>query len=88
MEVQLYKISEREVRHGCHVLLELVHKHEINIREEDHDLYEAIDLAQKRLVRAVTDYRDRQLTEERHRRRHGFAPFARALGWFRNRASR
>src|SRR5262245_27346487 len=72
MEVQLYRTSAREVRYGCHVLLELSHRHEISIREEDPDLYEAIDLAQKRLVRALTEYRDRQLTEGRHARKYSF----------------
>jgi len=88
MEVQLYKVSEREIRYGCHVLLELVHRHDINIREEDRDLYEAIDLAQKRLLRAVTDYRDRQLTEARHSRKYSFERLTRALGWGRRRAER
>jgi ribosomal subunit interface protein len=88
MEVQLYKVSEREVRYGCHVLLELVHGHDINIREEDHDLYEAIDLAQKRLVQAVTDYRDRRLTEGRHSRKYSFERLTRALGFGRRRVER
>jgi ribosomal subunit interface protein len=86
MEVQLYKLGDRDVRFGCHVLLELSHRHEINVREEDHDLYEAIDLAQKRLVRAVTDYRDRQLTEGRRARKYSWTRLARALGWSRRQA--
>lgn len=88
MEVQLYRVSEREVRYGCHVLLEIAHRHEINIREEDHDLYEAIDLAEKRLVRAVTDFRDRRLTENRHPRKYSFDRLTRALGFGRRRAER
>jgi putative sigma-54 modulation protein len=81
MEVQLYRTSDREVRYGCHVLLELTHRHDINIREEDRDMYAAIDLAQKRLLRAVVDYRDRQLTEGRRARKYSFNRLARALGW-------
>ncbi len=81
MEVQLYKTGDREVRYGCHVLLELSHRHDISIREEDRDLYEAIDLTQKRLLRALTDYRDRQLTEGRRARKYSFDRLARALGW-------
>lgn len=88
MEVQLYRISEREIRYGCHVLLELSHRHEINVREEDRDMYEAIDLAQKRVVRALTDYRDRQLTEGRRTRKYSFGRIARALGWVTRRSER
>jgi ribosome-associated translation inhibitor RaiA len=80
MEVQLYHMSDRELRFGCHVHLELTQRHHIEIREEDRDLYEAIDRAQKRLVRAVTEYRDRQLTEGRHPRKYSFGRLARALG--------
>jgi len=72
MEVQLYRISGRDLRYGCHVLLELSRRQSVNIREEDRDLYAAIDVAQKRLVRAVTEVRDRQVTEGRHTRRYGF----------------
>jgi ribosomal subunit interface protein len=83
MEVQLYRTGDREIRYGCHVLLELTHRHDINVREEDRDLYEAIDLAQKRLVRVLTEYRDRQLTEGRHARKYSFDRLSRALGFFR-----
>ena len=88
MEVQLYKTSDREVRYGCHVLLELTHRHDINIREEDRDLYAAIDLAQKRLMRTVVDYRDRQLTEGRRARKYSFGRMARALGFAPRREER
>ena len=88
VEVQLYKTSDRDVRFGCHVLVELSHKHDISIREESHDLYEAIDLAQKRLSRAIVDYRDRQLTEGRRTRKYSFDRLARALGWNARRAAR
>jgi ribosomal subunit interface protein len=81
MQVQLYQMSERSIRFGCHVHLELSHRHDINIREEDRDLYEAIDRAQKRLRRAVTEYRDRRLTEGRNARKYGFDRGARALVW-------
>ncbi len=70
MEVQLYRTSQREIRYGCHLLLELAHRHDLNIREEDRNLYEAIDLGARRLVRAITEYRDRRLTEHRHPRKY------------------
>jgi ribosomal subunit interface protein len=81
MEVQLYRMSDRDRGYGCHVLLDLSRRHEINIREEDHDLYEAIDRAQKRLVRSFTELRDRRLTESRHARKYTLGRLARALGW-------
>jgi ribosomal subunit interface protein len=80
MEVQLYRTSQREIRYGCHVSLQLSHRHVLNIREEDRDLYEAIDIAQKRLVHAITEYRDRRLTENRHARRYSHDRLVRALG--------
>lgn len=88
MEVQLYQMSERSIRFGCHVYLEISHRHDINIREEDRDLYEAIDRAQKRLRRAVTEYRDRRLTEGRSPRKYSFGRLARALGGSSRRAAR
>lgn len=81
MEVQLYRTSDREVRFGCHVLLELTHRHDVNIREEDRDLYAAIDLAQSRLLRTLVEYRDRQITEGRRSRKYTFDRLGRALGW-------
>ena len=81
MEVQLYKLGGREVQFGCHVLLELSPRHEINVREEDKDLYEAIDLAQKRLLHALTDFHERRLTLGRRTRKYSFERLARALGW-------
>ena len=81
MEVQLYRISSHVPRYGCHVLLVLSHRHEINLREEDRDLYEAIDLAQKRTNRALTEYRDHQLTDGRHPRKYSWERLRRALGW-------
>jgi ribosomal subunit interface protein len=81
MEIQLYKLGDREVKFGCHVLLEVSPRHEINVREEDHDLYEAIDLAQKRVLRALTDYRDRRLTVSRRTRKYSISRLVRALGF-------
>ncbi|MGE5788071.1 MAG: ribosome hibernation-promoting factor, HPF/YfiA family [Myxococcales bacterium] len=64
MEVQLTHF-EHEARVRCHVLLQLPAHKEINITEETHDVYEAIDLAEKRLKRNLTEERQRQLTEKR-----------------------
>lgn len=59
MEVQLYRPANREVRYGCHVLVHMPGRLAINIREEARDLYEAIDLTDKRLVRDLVDHREK-----------------------------
>lgn len=59
MEVQLDRPSNREIRYGCHVLLHLPGRNAINIREESHDLYAAIDVAELRLVHTLVDHRER-----------------------------
>ncbi len=57
--------GHREVRFGCHIALFVPTRHAINIREEAGDLFEAIDLAEKRLVNDLTNFRERKLTEAR-----------------------
>lgn len=71
MEVQLYKLGEGEARFGCHVLLQMPGHLDINVREEATDLYEAIDIAEKRLQRQLVDRRDRRLTSSRQPKRNG-----------------
>lgn len=66
MEVQLDRPSNREARYGCHVLLNLAGRSPINIREEARDLYEAIDVAEKRLVNTLVDHRERVDTLARY----------------------
>ncbi len=67
MEVQLYAVPEGDVSFGCHVLLQLPHQQELNIREETTDLYEAIDLVEKRLLRQLVGHRGRARDQARHR---------------------
>ncbi|MFO7181188.1 MAG: ribosome-associated translation inhibitor RaiA [Pseudomonadota bacterium] len=83
MEVQLYKVGEGEPRFGCHVLLHMPGQKDINIREEALDLYEAIDGADKRLVRTLVDRRERRLTNARHPKKFSWDRLGRALGWVR-----
>jgi ribosomal subunit interface protein len=66
MEVQLTKLEESDTRFRCHILLQLPGHHDINITEDGLDLYESIDRAEKRLVRKLTDERQRQRSERRH----------------------
>lgn len=76
MEVQLYEPAHREVRSGCHVLLKLPDRRSVNIREESQDMYETIDLAEKRLVRELTDLREKRLTVARHPKKYHAAQVA------------
>jgi ribosome-associated translation inhibitor RaiA len=68
MEVQLFREGDKVPLHGCHVLVEVEGKHELNIREIDETLFEAIDLAQARVIRALTELHHEILTERRHPR--------------------
>lgn len=56
MEVQIERLTNREIRFGCHVLLNMPGRNPINIREEARDLYETIDNADKRLARDLVDH--------------------------------
>jgi ribosomal subunit interface protein len=66
MEVQLTQFDASSARYRCHVLLQLPGHHDLNVSEETMDLYEAIDRAEKRLVRHLVDERQRMKTEQRH----------------------
>jgi ribosomal subunit interface protein len=66
MEVQLTELDAHDTRFRCHILLQLPGHHDINITEQTFDLYEAVDLAEKRLIRKLTEQRQRQVTEARH----------------------
>ena len=77
-EVQLYP----EGAHGaCHVLVEIKGHKDINIRELQDTLFAAIDVAKDRVLHALTDLRDKRLTQRRH-------PLGRALGWLQTSRSR
>lgn len=58
LEVQLH-VGQRDARYGCHVLVQLPNHRDLNVSEEGKDLYAAIDQAEKRLVRALVDARQR-----------------------------
>lgn len=76
MDVQLYEPAHREVRSGCHVRLHLPDRRSINIREEAEDMYTAIDVAERRLVRDLTDLRKKRLTDARHPKKYHAAAVA------------
>lgn len=78
IEVQL-ETQQRDPRYGCHVLVQLPGHRDINISEHDHDLYAAINLAEKRLVSTLVNERERLLTRQRHPRKFGWRKIARLL---------
>ena len=89
VEIQLFADGVRATPFGCHVLVEIKGDHAINVREAQDDLYAAIDLAKDRVLRQLTELRDKMLTVRRHPHKSGFARLGRALGWIRrNRTTR
>jgi ribosome-associated translation inhibitor RaiA len=79
-EVQLYTEGTRG---ACHVLVEIKGHQDINIRELQDTLFAAIDVAKDRVVHALTEVRDKILTQRRHPKKFSFARIGRALGWLR-----
>src|SRR5689334_20756520 len=78
MEVQL-ELGQRDAPYRCHVLVQLRGHHDINVTEEGEDLYAAIDLAKKRLLRCLVDDRQKQQTLSRHPRKFSAERIERAL---------
>src|SRR3954462_1766921 len=70
VEVQL-ESGQRDARFSCHVLVQLPGHRDINISEQDHDLYAAIDLAEKRLLTALVAQREKRWALERWPPRKG-----------------
>jgi ribosomal subunit interface protein len=84
-EVQLFAEGDHG---GCHVLVELKGHHEINVRELQDNIQAAVDLAKDRVLRQLTEQRDKILTQRRHPNKLSFGRLGRVLGWIRrNRAS-
>ena len=75
IEVQL-ETGQREARYTCHVLLQLPGHRDINISEHDHDLYGAINQAEKRLISALVNERERLITQQRHPRKFSWRKLA------------
>ena len=66
MEVQLFREGDKGPFFGCHVRVETERKHDLNVREVDSTIFEAIDLAQARVIRLLTDLHDAMVTARRH----------------------
>jgi ribosomal subunit interface protein len=81
VEVQLFADGEKGNHFGCHVEVKVKGNHDINVREIDQTLYAAIDLAKDRVLRQLTELRDKILTVRRHPKKYSVGRLARALGW-------
>jgi ribosomal subunit interface protein len=68
LEIQLFPDGEKGTHLGCHVRVTVKGPHELNVRERGQTLLQAIDLAKDRVVRQLSELRDRLLTGHRHRR--------------------
>ena len=79
VEVQLF---EEGTHGGCHVLVAVKGHHDLNVRElQAGGIYAAVDVAKDRVVRQLTEVRDKILTQARHPKKFSFARLGRALGW-------
>ena len=82
VEVQLF---EEGPHGGCHVLVNIKGHHDINVRElQDGGIHAAVDVAKDRVIRQLTEVRDKILTQSRHPKKFSFARLGRALGWLRS----
>jgi ribosomal subunit interface protein len=79
VEIQLVPATERGGQMSCHIHIELKGHRDINISEIAGDVHAAIDLAQERALRALTEQRDKMLTLSRHPRKYSFDKLARIL---------
>lgn len=85
VEVQLFTEGPNG---GCHVLVEIKNHHDINVRELQDSIPAAIDVAKDRVVRQLTEVRDKILTQRRHPKKFSLARLSRALGWLTDNRSR
>ena len=80
-EVQLFAEGTQG---GCHVLVEIKGHHDVNVRELQDNIRAAVDVARDRVVRRLTELRDKIVMQRRHPRRTSYARLGRALGWLRD----
>jgi ribosome-associated translation inhibitor RaiA len=83
VETQLFPQGDKGKHFGCHVEVDIKGHAPINVREIQETPYAAIDVAKDRVQRAVTEVRDRILTQRRHPKKYSLARLGRALGWVR-----
>ena len=82
VEVQLF---EEGTKGGCHVLVGIKGHHDLNIREIQDTIQAAVDVARDRVIRQLTELRDKILTVRRHPKKFSLQRLGRALGWLRTR---
>ena len=78
VEVQLFSEGPSG---GCHVLVEIKGHKDINVRELQDNIQAAVDVAKDRVVRNLTEIRDKILTQRRHPKKLSFDRLRRALGF-------
>ena len=85
VEVQLFSEGPSG---GCHVLVEIKGHKDINVRELQDNIQAAVDVAKDRVIRNLTEIRDKMLTQRRHPKKISFDRLRRALGWMGDNRSR
>lgn len=85
VEVQLFAEGPNG---GCHVLVEIKGHKDINVRELQDNIQAAVDVAKDRVIRTLTEMRDKMLTQRRHPNKVSFGRLRRALGWLSDNRSR
>lgn len=85
VEVQLFAEGPNG---GCHVLVEIKGHKDINVREMQDNIQAAVDVAKDRVIRNLTEIRDKMLTQRRHPKKFSFGRLRRALGWLSDNRSR
>ncbi|MCA1664922.1 MAG: HPF/RaiA family ribosome-associated protein, partial [Myxococcales bacterium] len=85
VEVQLFSEGQNG---GCHVLVEMKGHKDINVREMQDNIQAAVDVAKDRVIRNLTDVRDKILTQRRHPKKLSLGRLRRALGWLSDNRSR
>ena len=78
VEVQL-STGQRDERFSCHVMVQLPGHRDVNVTEHNHDLYAAIDLAEKRLLASLVALRQKRQTASRHPRKLNWNKVVRIL---------
>jgi ribosomal subunit interface protein len=88
LQTQLFPDGEKGNHFGCHVLVAVKGHHDLNVREVQDDIYAAINVAKDRVLRQLTELRDKMLTVSRHPKKYSFSKLGRALGWIQRHRAR
>ena len=70
------------------MLVEVKGHKDINVREMQDNIRAAVDVAKDRVIRNLTEIRDKMLTQRRHPKKYSFGRLRRALGWLSDNRTR